>query len=137
MITWSRAWRLLLAVVIVGVYVPYFHGLVHESRSNPYAGHVLFVPVLASIVLLIRRREFRRPLFRTTRTAVTVLGIAGALLVVGYSRGDLWLQTLSFVATVAGLALWAYGAAGVRRTAFVLGFLLLMLPSPREAVASM
>jgi exosortase len=137
MTTLTDARRLSLAVVIVLVaYVPYFQRLIDESRTNPYAAHVALVPPLAVVLLWTRRGELRSIRFRRSAVGLAVVGMAAAILIVGYRTAALSLQTVSFVAAAAGLALSAYGAIGVRRLAFALAFLLLMIPPPRDAVAA-
>jgi exosortase len=126
----------LAAVIVLVAYAGYFQSLVHESRTNPYAAHVVFVPVLAAALLWAQRHEFWRLTFRGHRRAVAVLGMALVLLGVGHRSANVSLQALSFVVAITGLLYWAYGSLGVRRTAFVLAFLLLMVPPPRSAVAA-
>jgi exosortase len=137
MTTWTDVRRLSLAVLIVLVaYVPYFQRLMNESRTNPYAAHVALVPALALVLVWTRRAELPSLRFHRNAVPLAVVGMAAAVLVVGYRTETLSIQTVSLVAAGAGLASWAYGAIGVRRLAFVLTFLLLMIPPPREVVAA-
>jgi exosortase len=144
------AWNTRIGVAVIpfatGVtlvaYLQFFKRLLHEAASNPYAAHVVLVPVLACVLLWIQRRELWRltPCEGTRSAAVIGMALVVAALVVttiGYRTANVSLQALSFVGATAGLALWAYGAEGIRRIAFVLAFLLLMVPPPRNAVVAL
>lgn len=67
------------------------------------------------------------------------MGLLGVLLglgvlVVGFSIGNLFLQGLSFVVTLAGIVLWGFGEKVLQRAAFPIGFLIFMLPLPRVVI---
>jgi exosortase len=67
---------------------------------------------------------------------VAVIALALALVGLGYRIGSLPVQALSFVLAIAGLLLCVHGMHGVRTGGFVLVFLLLAVPPPREALSA-
>ena len=123
-------------VVVVVAQLPFLKTLVEASTTNPYAGHVVFVPLLAAVLLWLDRR--RLPKTTAGRNAMGAY-LAGAALIVGgiaHQQGNVPVQALSCIAALAGLGLWFYGIRGLRRGGFVLAFLFLMIPPPRDVVAA-
>ena len=108
---------------------PFFGALLHESVANPYAGHVIYVPILAAILLWNDQRGLSRSNGRQAGAVLTVAALG--LLAIGWRSGNITLMVLTAVAAVVGGWLWAYGVAGLRQAWFPLTFLLLMTPPPR------
>lgn len=103
-------------------------------RTDPYAGHGLFVPAYSALLLWIDRRRLGRvPRTREPLGAVVVAG-ALALLWVGHWADSTFVRGASLVLAVVGGALWAFGRRWTRAAAFPLAFLAFMLPLPRAVV---
>jgi exosortase len=133
----SKAWLYSAAAVIVFIaYLAFFEALVRVSSKNPYAGHVIFVPLFAAVLFWLERHRLRGFAGRGSVSGAVLTALALTLLAIAYRAASVPLQALSFVAAVAGLGLWVYGRGGLRRVAFVLAFLLLMVPPPRDAVSA-
>ena len=132
---WLPAAMALTGVVVV--YLPFFKSLVSVSTSHPYAGHVTLVPVFAAVLLWLERHRFQGLSAHAHAGGAGLTALALALVAIGYRTANVPLQALSFVAAAAGVALWLYGARGLRAAGFVLAFLLLMVPPPREAIAAL
>jgi exosortase len=125
------------AATALSAYVPFFKSLASVSARHPYAGHVVFVPIFAATLLWLERQRFRRLAEPGHASGAAVMVLALGLLAFGYASASLPLQALSLVIAVAGVALSVYGPGGLRATGFVLVFLLLTIPPPREAVAAL
>lgn len=133
-----HAWPLAaMAMAGVVVYLPFFKNLVSVSISHPYAGHVTLVPVFAAVLLWLERHRFQGLSAHPHAGGAGLVALALALVAIGYRIASVPLQAVSFVAAAAGIALWFYGARGLRAAGFVLAFLLLMVPPPREAIAAL
>lgn len=124
------------ACLVLVAYVPFVVTLVQVSASDFYARHVVFVPVFAAGIVWTERHRLRGLPGDGGFGGPVLAAVALSLLGLGYATASVFLQTLSFVGAVAALALWFYGFGGVRRSAFVLAFLLLMTPPPREAITA-
>jgi exosortase len=132
---WAKMPNIFLAAIVTTVtYVPCFLALLSEATTNPYAAHVVLVPGLASVMVWVRRREFQRLPFGGNTSALAIIAGAAVLLIIGYRAANVALQSLSFVVAIGGLVFSAYGRQGLRRMAFVLAFLLLMVPPPRGVI---
>ena len=125
------------AAALLVAYVPFFIAFVQTAATNPYAGHLIFVPVLAVGLLWTQHRDLSALPRRHAPAGIAVIGAAVVLLWVGYTTASVPLQAVSFVAALGGVALWLFGMPGVRASGFLLGFLLLMAPPPREAVSAL
>lgn len=125
------------AAIVLIACVPFFKALAWVSTAHPYAGHVVFVPILGAALLWLERHRVRD--FRGGGDAggIALTGLALGLLGIGYSAASVPLQALSLVVAIAGLGYWRYGIGGVRSAGFALVFLLFMVPPPREAVSAM
>lgn len=132
----NRSWSAyLIPVGVLVAFIPFFAALVRESARNPYAGHVVFVPILSVVIVAVERSRFRG-LAGCTPGALPVVGGALGLLGIGYAADNLKLQALCLVAAAAGTMAWHFGRRGLRRAAFALGFLLLSIPPPADAVGA-
>jgi exosortase len=133
-----RDW-LLAAVAVTGLaaFIPLFKTLVAVAAKHPYAGHVVFVPILAVVLIWLERHRFRGLVDEGHASGAVLAVLALPLVAVGYRAASLPVQALSFVAVVAGLALFLLGPRGVRASGFALVFLLFMIPPPRDAIAAL
>jgi exosortase len=125
------------AATALVAYVPFFRSLASVSAGHPYAGHVVFVPIFAAALLWLERHRFRRLAKVGHASGAAVMVLALGLLAFGYTSASVRLQALSLVMAVAGILLSVYGPGSLRATGFVLAFLLLTIPPPREAVAAL
>ena len=131
---WGRA---CIALVVFALYLPLFSMLLELSASDPYAGHVVFVPIFAAALLWIERHRFRG---LTAQGRAARLWLTALALVVGwyaYGVTNISLYVVSFVAAMTGLLLSSFGPRGVRAAVFPLGLLALMVPPPREAMSAL
>jgi exosortase len=117
--------------------LPFFKALARVSTTHPYAGHVVFVPVLGGALLWFERQRLRDLRGRGNLGGIAVVTLALVLLGIGYGAESVPLQALSCVVTLAGLGYWRYGADGIRSAGFTLAFLLLMVPPPRQAISAL
>jgi exosortase len=128
---------ILAGAVLVLAYRDFVRAFLHEATGNPYGGHLTFVPVFAAALLWLQHRDLLRFPPRCTAAGIAVVGLGLAILPVGYATTSVPAQSVSFVVTMAGVALWWTGVGGMRKLAFVLTFLVLMVPPPRGAVSAM
>lgn len=134
----SKAWLCCaVAATVFIAYLPFFKALARVSVENPYAGHVIFVPILAAVLLWLDRHRLRGLTGHGRVGGAGLTAVALALAGIAYRVSSVPLQALSLVLTLAGLGLWMCGMRGVRRMGFVLVFLLFMMPPPRDAVATL
>jgi exosortase len=128
---WARA---SVALVVLLLYLPLFSTLIHLSASNPYAGHLIFVPIFAAVVLWIERHRFRGLTAGAGAAGLSLTALAVVVGWIAHGVANLPLYVVSFVTAIAGLLLSFFGRRGVREAAFPLGLLLLMVPPPQEAM---
>jgi exosortase len=124
----------LTALGLAVLYASTVSKLVHVWRVDPYGGHGLFVPFYSAFILWSDRRRLATVPRRRQPAGVLVVLAALAVLWLGQWAGSLVLQGGSLVLAVAGMVLWAHGAARLRAAAFPVAFLVLMLPLPRTVV---
>jgi len=124
-----------IAVLVVATYTPLFETLLSQSASNPYAAHVVVVPILAAGLLWADVHRARRSTDVMAPRRLCLAGMAVTAVAIACRSGHVLTQVLSLIAVLAGLVWSLYGSAGIRRAAFGLTFLLLMLPPPREIIA--
>ena len=117
--------------------LPLGFDLVAAAGTNPYAGHIILVPALAAALLWLDCRDFSRT--ATARQHVIgglLSGLALVLSVQGHRAQNLALEALSSIVAVAGLGVWFFGPRWLRRGAFVLIFMLLMIPPPVDVISA-
>jgi exosortase len=130
---WGRA---SVAVLVVVLYLPLFSALTDLSASNPYAGHVVFVPIFAAVLVWFERRRLGGFTAGQRATGLSITAAAVVLGYIAYRIADMPLYVVSFVAAITGLLVSFFGSRGVRAAVFPLGLLLLMIPPPREAMTA-
>ena len=131
------AWlRAAATVVVLLAQVPLGLDLVEVARTNPYAGHIMLVPALAAALLWLDWRDVARATTGRHQHLIggALSGLALLLSVHGHRQQSLALETVSLIVAVAGLGVWFFGLGCLRRGAFGLSFLLLMIPPPADVV---
>lgn len=123
-------------VVLLGLalLLPTLREIAHTWASHPYAGHGVFVPVLSAWMLWSLRDRLSSGGGRSW--GLFILGAGLALSGLGHASQSLPAHVLAVIVAAAGVALYLRGPEWVRQAAFPLGFLLFMLPLPREVVAA-
>jgi exosortase len=127
--------RPLIITGLVVLALSFAKAIVQVAGVDPYAGHVLFVPVVSALILWHRRDAFRATTGEGRPLAYVLLGAALILLMLAHSTSSYLAHTLSVVLAIAGAALYFGGTAWLRQAAFPVGFLLCMLPLPASLVA--
>jgi exosortase len=117
-------------------YVPFFRSTVQLSATEHHAGHVIFVPVFAVILVWVDRHRLRGLIGRGEASGAIVTGLALALVAVAYRWESVPLQAVSFVLAIGGLLVWCYGKRILRGTGYVLLLLLFMSPPSPHVVST-
>ena len=138
MIAPSARLRPAATVLVLLAQLPLCWRLVEVARTQPYAGHIMLVPALAAALLWLDCRDFSRttPGRHQHLIGVALSAVSLVLSARGHEQQSLVLEALSAIVAVAGLGVWFFGLRWLRRGAFVLIFLLLMIPPPRNVVSA-
>jgi exosortase len=132
--------RWLYSAILIAValaYVPFFRSIALAADTDHHAGHVVYVPVFIVVLLVADRQRLRQSIAHGEVRGAALTMLAMVILAVGYQRASVPLQGVSLVAAAAGLVWWRFGRRTVRALAFTLGFMVLMLPPPRQLVAAL
>ena len=124
------------ALGLLVAYVPFFRSIAHAAGTDHHAGHVVYVPLFAIVLLVADRERVVRSIGRGEAGGATLTTLAAAFLGAAYAWSSVPLQAVSLVVAIAGLVWWTCGRRTVRTVSVTLAFLLLMLPPPRELVAA-
>ncbi|MGA2990584.1 MAG: exosortase/archaeosortase family protein [Candidatus Korobacteraceae bacterium] len=126
-----RHWRvLLIAAAVLLLYLPVLSGLVAQWLEDANYSHGFLVPLFSAYVLWERRRELASVQPRPTPLGLILLLGSLAVLFLGSIGAELFLSRVSLLGVIAGLLLFLHGAPLVRKMAFPLLLLLLMIPIP-------
>jgi exosortase len=129
---WPR--RILVVLVLTGIYAPVLADMGRAWWVHPYAGHGMFVPAFSAYVLWLSRRRLQAAVGRGHPAGGLLVLLGLGVLVLGRWGESLLIQGASLVITVAGLILWGFGVRCLRQAAFPVAFLLFMAPLPRALV---
>lgn len=119
-----------LVLLLVSLYASILLRLVGQWWNDPNYSHGFLVPLAAFYFAWRKRGVLRAAPVQSSGWGL--VGIVGsqAVLLVGYLGSEYFLQRLSFVLLLASGVLFFYGWAYLRRLAFPLAFLVLMVPLP-------
>jgi exosortase len=117
-----------LGILVAAVFAPALFAMARVWSTLDYYSHGFFVPLVSWWIFHSRRKQLG-PARRDSRGLLAV-GACALLLALGYLAGSASAMGLALVGALTGLALYAWGPAGVRKLAFPLGFLLFMVPIP-------
>jgi exosortase len=128
--------RYIVVIGLVVLYLPLLGEVGRVAATDPYAGHVLFVPVVSVIILWSQRDRLRATAGPSNSAGLALCTAALLLLAFAHASQSYTTHVLSAVLAIAGLSLWLRGTAWFRHAALAVGFLLLILPPPRRLIAA-
>jgi exosortase len=120
----------LVAAAVSIVYGPVLVSLVRQWASDETYSHGFVIAPFAVYFAWRERRALAQLPPRPSAAGVLVLAGSLLLLVAGELGADLFLTRISLVGVIAGTILMLYGRAHLRRLAFPVGLLVLMVPLP-------
>ncbi len=124
-------WRaLLLGVAVILLYFPVLRELAKQCWDDANYSHGFLVPVFCAYVLWERRHELSALVPKPTSAGLVVLLGSIAVLFLGSLGAELFLARVSLLGVIIGLLLFLHGWPMVKKLAFPLSALLLMIPIP-------
>ena len=124
-------WRvLLLSVVVALLYFPVLRLLVQQWWDDSNYSHGFLVPIFCAFVLWERRHELSELTPKPSTAGLVVLLGSIAVLFLGSLGAELFLARVSLLGVIIGLLLFLHGWPMVKKLAFPLSALLLMIPIP-------
>lgn len=132
-------WPSAVTAAVIGILAVVYLGTGREMArawwQDEYAAHGLLVPIYSGLVMW-RERERLRRIRRVERLEWPAILVSLAALAVARSSESILLQGLSLVGAIALVIWWVGGTERLKAVAFPVGFLLLMIPLPREVTSS-
>jgi exosortase len=123
----SLAW---FGALIVACYFPILQRLVWQWSSDEDMSHGFFVPVIAGFIVWQRRKELADTEARPTMWGLLLVAWGCIQLFLGYLGTELFTARTAFVLTLIG-AVWTLGGPPfLKKLAFPLCLLFLMVPIP-------
>jgi exosortase len=116
--------------LIVACYFPILERLVAQWGSDEDMSHGFFVPVIAGFIVWQRREELATVETHPSLWGLLVVGWGCIQLLLGYLGTELFTARTAFVVTLIGAVWTLTGTAFVKKLAFPLGLLFLMVPIP-------
>ena len=124
-------WQLIiLGALSLWLYWPTLFHLVGQWWHDPNFSHGFFVPLFSGFVIWQERERLARILPRPSWSALLVLGLGLAVLVVGRLGAELFLDRSSMLLVLASAVILFGGWTFFRAVLFPWAFLLLMIPIP-------
>ena len=128
----TRSDEIALWIAVAVVFAPGALALAQRWASAEYFQHGFLVPVVSLATAHPRIRKLG-PSERHVR-ALAGLALALAVYALGMVAGEVALTGFALVGAIAAWVGYRWGARGLRRLAFPLGFLLFMVPLPEPIV---
>lgn len=120
----------LLASALLYLYVPVLTDLVTDWWDDPDYSHGFLVPVLSAYFAWKRRQQLAQTALQPRWWGLGVLLFGLSLLVVGTVGAELFLMRSSLIVVLAGVVWFCMGWQHLKRLAFPIAFLQLMIPLP-------
>jgi exosortase len=116
--------------LIIACYFPILQRLVGQWSTDEDMSHGFFVPVIAAFIVWQRRAELSVTKPQPTMWGLLLVGWGGIQLLLGYLGTELFTARTAFVLTLIG-AVWTLGGPPfLKKLAFPLCLLFLMVPIP-------
>lgn len=119
-----------LGGALVWAYWPVLVSLVQKWLQDPQYSHGFLVPVFSLILLGMRRDYWARVSLRLNGWGIALFGAAAGLRLASAYVYFAWLDEISLLVALAGVAVLLGGAPAWRWSWPAIGFLLFMLPLP-------
>jgi exosortase len=123
-------------VILATAFGPALWRLIDVGRTNEYAGHAAFVPLVSAIVAWSDRDRLRAVAGPGDWRGLPLIAAALGVLGLGYATGNLTVQGLALPFAAAGLVLWLWGIECLRAATFPVWFLAMIVPPPNALVAA-
>ncbi len=125
---WAKlAW---FGALITACYFPILQRLIAQWSSDEDMSHGFFVPVIAAFIVWQRRKELAATKPHPTIWGLLLVGWGCIQMLLGYLGTELFTARTAFVITLIG-AVWTLGGKPfLKKLAFPLGLLFLMVPIP-------
>jgi exosortase len=131
----NAALAAVLAAVLAWIYWGIILGIAESAVSNALWYHCLVVPAAAVCIWWKRRALIEEaPRSSSWGAGLALIGVAGLLLLAELGAGGYFFGGASMVFAVAAVIALLQGRERLRRSLFPVGFLLLGVPVPLEAV---
>jgi len=125
----------LLTAVLAYLYAPAFSALVYTWWArDEYSHGFLIIPISLYLIWLRREKLRHLPLQRSYLAGISVIIIAGVMLVLGDAASLATLQELSLPVMITGLVLFLFGRVHLKTVGLPIAYLLFMMPILDELV---
>ncbi len=122
---------------LLWAFAPTIAGWYQAWNTNPQYSHGFLVPVFAAFLLWARRAKLDVENVRPSAWGLAALAVGVAMRLGGTYSGHIWVEEVSFVPCVAGLAVLFGGWAGWKWSWPAVLFLAFMIPLPHRVAVSM
>jgi len=120
----------LLAAAMVTVYAASLRGLFNEWWNNPDYSHGLLIPFIVGYLIYEKRSAWSKlPVSGHWMGGILILG-SQVMELAGFVGAEYFLQRVSFVVLLGGLALFFLGTEWLKEICFMLLIVLLAIPLP-------
>jgi exosortase len=121
---------LAVGVLLAWLYGPLTASMVKNWWVDPNYSHGFLVPLVAAYLLWRQRAQLKAAAAGPNPAGLAVVAAGLLMLLAGQLGHEFFLRRLSLIPVLWGLTLLAWGWPVARRTAFALGYLVLMVPLP-------
>jgi exosortase len=119
-----------IVAALVGLYAHVLPGWLKDLWRDPNYSHAYIVPIISGFVIWQRRRALIALPIQGSWRGVLPLLAGVAAVIVGDISASQFLMRISLIIVLAGLVLFHFGSAVLRRLAFPLSFLVFLVPMP-------
>jgi len=116
--------------LVVACYAPILKHLAIQWRDDPDMGHGFFVPLVVGFIIWQRRDELAKTEIRPNWWGLALVLFGAAQLLLGTLGVELFTSRTAFVVTAIGSVWYLGGTRILKKLAFPLALLFLMVPIP-------
>jgi exosortase len=118
------------AVLVIGCYASILGRLAIQWSSDPDMGHGFFVPIVVAMIIWRKRDELAEIEIRPNWWGLALVVFGAAQMLLGTLGVELFTSRTAFVVTVIGTVWFLGGTQLLKKLAFPLALLFLMVPIP-------
>jgi len=120
----------ILAIVLIGIYLPALIDLVGDWYNDPNYSHGFLVPLISIYLIWRKRKEAGREKVSSSTSGLVLIILAMIMFIVGNGASEYFTVRFSMVLAIWGVMLYNFGLGVVKKIWFGLFFLLFMIPVP-------